>query len=231
MEEPEKYVLKPQREGGGNNVYGDDIKPFLKSIEARAFSGFNWEEGGGSLFCGGCVPWVGGGGDLNQKKPYPLDNMSTLLLNTPLHPELRGEKRLHPDGPDRPAHDEELHGPAGVRTPARRLHQRAGHLWIRHRVSQQECTNPPPSSVLATKNRFFAADLKRTRKKNPSNNLQFDYFFKCWDIFFTTWFFFLPKLSVSCFSRFKGLIANISALNFSVFGLLFKWWKCTEMKS
>jgi len=33
MEEPEKYVLKPQREGGGNNVYGDDIKPFLKSIE------------------------------------------------------------------------------------------------------------------------------------------------------------------------------------------------------
>ena len=25
-----RYVLKPQREGGGNNVYGDDIRPFLK---------------------------------------------------------------------------------------------------------------------------------------------------------------------------------------------------------
>jgi glutathione synthase len=25
-------VLKPQREGGGNNVYGSDIKPFLEKI-------------------------------------------------------------------------------------------------------------------------------------------------------------------------------------------------------
>jgi len=30
---PEKFVLKPQREGGGNNVYGDDIKPFLEKIK------------------------------------------------------------------------------------------------------------------------------------------------------------------------------------------------------
>jgi len=29
---PQRYVLKPQREGGGNNVYGDDIKPFLEKI-------------------------------------------------------------------------------------------------------------------------------------------------------------------------------------------------------
>merc|ERR1712233_229967 len=29
---PERFVLKPQREGGGNNVYGEDIKPFLESI-------------------------------------------------------------------------------------------------------------------------------------------------------------------------------------------------------
>jgi len=29
---PKSYVLKPQREGGGNNVYGDDIKPFLEKI-------------------------------------------------------------------------------------------------------------------------------------------------------------------------------------------------------
>jgi glutathione synthetase len=32
LKNPEKYVLKPQREGGGNNVYGDDIKPFLENI-------------------------------------------------------------------------------------------------------------------------------------------------------------------------------------------------------
>ena len=32
MANPEKYVLKPQREGGGNNVYGEDIKPFLEKI-------------------------------------------------------------------------------------------------------------------------------------------------------------------------------------------------------
>ncbi|XP_023333170.1 glutathione synthetase isoform X2 [Eurytemora carolleeae] len=32
IETPEKFVLKPQREGGGNNVYGADIKPFLEKI-------------------------------------------------------------------------------------------------------------------------------------------------------------------------------------------------------
>lgn len=26
MENPERYVLKPQREGGGNNVYGEEIR-------------------------------------------------------------------------------------------------------------------------------------------------------------------------------------------------------------
>ena len=25
--------MKPQREGGGNNIYGDDIKPFLEKIK------------------------------------------------------------------------------------------------------------------------------------------------------------------------------------------------------
>lgn len=29
---PERYVLKPQREGGGNNIYKNDIPAFLKSI-------------------------------------------------------------------------------------------------------------------------------------------------------------------------------------------------------
>ena len=30
---PEKFVLDPQREGGGNNVYGADNKPFLENIK------------------------------------------------------------------------------------------------------------------------------------------------------------------------------------------------------
>ncbi|ELU11401.1 hypothetical protein CAPTEDRAFT_171463 [Capitella teleta] len=32
MQNPAKYVLKPQREGGGNNTYGDDIPDLLKRI-------------------------------------------------------------------------------------------------------------------------------------------------------------------------------------------------------
>ena len=34
LRDPEKYVLKPQREGGGNNVYGLDIK---NKIEGENF--------------------------------------------------------------------------------------------------------------------------------------------------------------------------------------------------
>ena len=34
MKNPSRYVVKPQREGGGKNVYDEDILPFLKSIEA-----------------------------------------------------------------------------------------------------------------------------------------------------------------------------------------------------
>jgi len=26
MSDPDRFVVKPQREGGGNNVYGNDIK-------------------------------------------------------------------------------------------------------------------------------------------------------------------------------------------------------------
>ena len=33
LSEPDKFVLKPQREGGGNNVYGQDIGPFLRKIQ------------------------------------------------------------------------------------------------------------------------------------------------------------------------------------------------------
>ncbi len=31
-EEARGYVLKPQREGGGNNIYGQKIPPFIKSL-------------------------------------------------------------------------------------------------------------------------------------------------------------------------------------------------------
>ena len=33
MNNPENYVLKPQREGGGNNLYSDELKKHLESIK------------------------------------------------------------------------------------------------------------------------------------------------------------------------------------------------------
>lgn len=38
LNSPENFVLKPQREGGGNNVYRHDIPPFLSSLESSATS-------------------------------------------------------------------------------------------------------------------------------------------------------------------------------------------------
>lgn len=32
LKNPKNFVLKPQREGGGNNIYGDDIVPFLTEV-------------------------------------------------------------------------------------------------------------------------------------------------------------------------------------------------------
>lgn len=40
LENPEGYVMKPQREGGGNNIYGSDIPPVLmkmSEVERSAF--------------------------------------------------------------------------------------------------------------------------------------------------------------------------------------------------
>lgn len=37
LDNPEKYVLKPQREGGGNNVYGSDI-PMALSVSSYSFN-------------------------------------------------------------------------------------------------------------------------------------------------------------------------------------------------
>lgn len=36
---PERFVLKPQREGGGNNIYRGDIPPFLKELEEKETDG------------------------------------------------------------------------------------------------------------------------------------------------------------------------------------------------
>lgn len=38
FEQPENFVLKPQREGGGNNIYKEDIPGFLKTLDEK-----NWE--------------------------------------------------------------------------------------------------------------------------------------------------------------------------------------------
>ncbi|SCU82041.1 LAFA_0C08724g1_1 [Lachancea sp. 'fantastica'] len=40
FESPERFVLKPQREGGGNNIYKAEIPVFLKSIHEREWSGY-----------------------------------------------------------------------------------------------------------------------------------------------------------------------------------------------
>lgn len=40
LENPEAYVMKPQREGGGNNVYGSDIPPVLKKMSEVERSAF-----------------------------------------------------------------------------------------------------------------------------------------------------------------------------------------------
>ncbi|KAJ3214863.1 hypothetical protein HDU67_001128 [Dinochytrium kinnereticum] len=35
IENPHKYVMKPQREGGGNNIYGEDVKTHLLKLSAE----------------------------------------------------------------------------------------------------------------------------------------------------------------------------------------------------
>ncbi|KAH0613168.1 uncharacterized protein H6S33_009548 [Morchella sextelata] len=40
LNNPEKYVLKPQREGGGNNIYRSKIPDFLKSIPESHWSSY-----------------------------------------------------------------------------------------------------------------------------------------------------------------------------------------------
>ncbi|ODV88400.1 hypothetical protein CANCADRAFT_146035 [Tortispora caseinolytica NRRL Y-17796] len=40
LNDPMHYVLKPQREGGGNNIYSNDIPAFLKSIPESEWSSY-----------------------------------------------------------------------------------------------------------------------------------------------------------------------------------------------
>ena len=40
FEDSQNYVLKPQREGGGNNVYKENIPPFLNSIDEKDWGAY-----------------------------------------------------------------------------------------------------------------------------------------------------------------------------------------------
>lgn len=40
FESPSKFVLKPQREGGGNNIYKDDIPSFLNKLDENDWSAY-----------------------------------------------------------------------------------------------------------------------------------------------------------------------------------------------
>ncbi|KAF3224092.1 hypothetical protein TWF191_006206 [Orbilia oligospora] len=40
FEEPHRFVLKPQREGGGNNIYKDKIPEFLRGLEEEKWQGY-----------------------------------------------------------------------------------------------------------------------------------------------------------------------------------------------
>lgn len=40
MENPERYVLKPQREGGGNNIYREDIPEYLNKLDRQSWSNY-----------------------------------------------------------------------------------------------------------------------------------------------------------------------------------------------
>ncbi|KAK6453752.1 glutathione synthetase [Scheffersomyces xylosifermentans] len=40
LEQPEKFVLKPQREGGGNNIYKENIPGFLKNIDEKEWGAY-----------------------------------------------------------------------------------------------------------------------------------------------------------------------------------------------
>lgn len=41
LQNPERYVLKPQREGGGNNVYGAEVKTKMEGELCTFFSDYN----------------------------------------------------------------------------------------------------------------------------------------------------------------------------------------------
>lgn len=40
LKDPESYVIKPQREGGGNNIYGKDIPQFIKELKEDEYSSY-----------------------------------------------------------------------------------------------------------------------------------------------------------------------------------------------
>lgn len=71
LETPEKYVLKPQREGGGNNIYKDSIPQFLESLPKDKWAAYILMElitppeyqnkilRNGEIYCGNIVSELG----------------------------------------------------------------------------------------------------------------------------------------------------------------------------
>jgi glutathione synthase len=95
---PENFVLKPQKEGGGNNVYGADIRPFLAKMK-------NPEERSGYLSFSEMV----------------LILISRVHISVPFFHVLIVE--VYPDGPDAPSHLLQLHHPPRQRDGDRHLSQ------------------------------------------------------------------------------------------------------------
>jgi len=40
LKNPENYVLKPQREGGGNNIYGQQVKEAIEKFSSKELSAY-----------------------------------------------------------------------------------------------------------------------------------------------------------------------------------------------
>ncbi|ODO07992.1 glutathione synthetase [Cryptococcus amylolentus CBS 6273] len=81
LSQPERYVLKPQREGGGNNIYRTDIPPFLQSLSATPVKEGEPERKEGYVLMDlieppkGVENWLVRGGDV---KPRRADVVSEL---------------------------------------------------------------------------------------------------------------------------------------------------------
>ena len=96
LEHPEKFVLKPQREGGGNNYYGEEMVKVLKKMKENEWAAFILMEliiskpfdstivRNNELFSGQCISELGiySGFIANQKKEIVLNSSLGYLLRS-----------------------------------------------------------------------------------------------------------------------------------------------------